>query len=101
MLADRQWLRQGLAILGLGAFWALSPVLYRFLGQAGVPIVHVIFLTGLGLCLGLGTVHLLVGGPTILRSPNAMFGLGLGVLMNTGFALGLYFATRVRSACSP
>jgi drug/metabolite transporter (DMT)-like permease len=96
MSADSDWLRQGASILGLGAFWAVSPILYRFLGEAGVPIVHVIFLTGFGLGLGLGAFHLLSGGAPILRWPNIRFGLGLGVFMNTGFALGLYFAPRVQ-----
>ena len=95
MRSERDWLWQGFAILGLGGFWALSPVVYRLLGEAGVPIVHVIFLTGLGLGLGLGAMHLVAGGPKIMRWPNVRFGLGLGVLMNAGFALGLYFAPRV------
>ena len=95
MRVERTRLTQGLSILGLGGFWALSPIVYRFLGEAGVPIVHVIFLTGLGLGLGLGACHLLKGGGKILRWPNIRFGLGLGVLMNSGFALGLYFAPRV------
>ena len=95
MRANRDWLRDGASILGLGAFWAASPILYRFLGEAGVPIVHVIFLTGFGLGIGLGAVHLIAGGKGALSSANIRFGLGLGVFMNTGFALGLYFAPRV------
>ena len=95
MRVERSQVSHSLSILGLGGFWALSPVVYRFLRLAGVPIAHVIFLTGLGLGLGLGAFHLLKGGAKILRWPNIRFGLGLGVLMNTGFALGLYFAPRV------
>ena len=93
---NSHWLRDGASILGLGAFWACSGIIYRFLGQAGVPIVHVIFLTGFGLGLGLGALHLLSGAAKILRWPNIRFGLGLGILMNSGFALGLYFAPRVQ-----
>ena len=95
MPVDRNWLWQSASILGLGAFWACSPIVYRFLGEAGVPIVHVIFLTGFGLGLGLGAFHLISGGSGALSWPNIRFGLGLGVFMNTGFALGLYFAPRV------
>ena len=34
--------------LALGLFWGISPSLYRHWGELGMPVSHVIFLTGTG-----------------------------------------------------
>ena len=59
VLVNRCWQRGlsliemmvGLSIglfLTLGLFWGISPSLYRHWGVLGVPVSHIIFLTGIG-----------------------------------------------------
>ncbi len=83
---------QALCVLGLGLFWGISPTFYKLMGQEGIPITHVIGLSGLGIVIGLGSARLLRGHGLAIRRDALLYGLGCGVLMNVPFALGLYFA---------
>ena len=40
--------------LSLGLFWGISPSLYRHWGVLGIPVSHVIFLTGMGVGVLIG-----------------------------------------------
>jgi hypothetical protein len=52
-------LRHPAYFVALGLFWGLSPSQYRYWGDAGVPVSHILVYTGfaLALCLGLLVRH--------------------------------------------
>lgn len=81
--------------LSLGAFWGLSPSLYRFMGKDGVPVTHIIVYTGIGVGMALWLVAWLVQRRIDLSRKVLLFGLGCAVLMNFPFGLGLLFARHV------
>jgi len=81
--------------LTLGLFWGISPSLYRHWGVLGVPVSHIIFLTGIGVAAALALICQLRGVDWIGDRRLQVFGLGCATLMNVPFALGLVFARHV------
>ena len=81
-----------LNLTGLGLFWGLSPALYRLLGEAHVPVSHIIVLTGAGVALGLALLQLVRRGQLLIDRRVLAYGLGCGLLLNIPFALSLWFA---------
>ena len=79
----------------LGLFWGISPSLYRHWGVLGVPVSHIIFLTGFGVAAALAAICQLRGIDWIGGKRLHVFGLGCATLMNVPFALGLFFARHV------
>lgn len=79
----------------LGLFWGVSPSLYRHWGVVGVPVSHIIFLTGIGVAVALAVLCQLRGIDWIGGKRLQFFGIGCAVLMNVPFALGLVFARHV------
>ncbi len=81
-----------IGIVALGLFWGLSPTLYRLMGDARVPITHIIFITGIGVGLGLAVLQRIRGGRLQLNRATLLYGLGCGILLNVPFATSLYFS---------
>lgn len=81
--------------LTLGLFWGVSPSLYQHWGMLGMPVSHVIVLTGIGVAAALALICQLRGIDWIGGKQLHVFGLGCAVLMNVPFALGLFFARHV------
>ena len=79
----------------LGLFWGISPSLYRYWGVLGVPVSHIIFLTGIGVAAALAAICQLRGIDWLGGKRLQFFGLGCATLMNVPFALGLFFARHV------
>jgi drug/metabolite transporter (DMT)-like permease len=82
---------QILLLLGLGAFWGASTPLYRLMGDAHVPITHIIFLIGSGVGIGLALICIATGR-RFLDPRLVSYGLGCGILSNLPSALSLFFA---------
>lgn len=87
--------RHILYFLALGLFWGLSPSLYKLMGEARVPVTHIIVYTGLGVGLALGLVALAMTGRIDLRREVVVYGSICAALMNLPFGLGLLFARHV------
>jgi len=87
--------RHILYFLALGLFWGLSPSLYKVMGDARVPVTHIIVYTGLGVGLALGLVALATTGRLDLRREIVVYGVICAALMNLPFGLGLLFARHV------
>lgn len=81
--------------LSLGLFWGLSPTLYRHWGALGVPVSHVIFMTGIGVGVALTAICQIRGIDWWGGRRLQLFGLGCAVLLNVPFGLGLVFARHV------
>ncbi|MGQ0486709.1 MAG: hypothetical protein ACT4SY_15345 [Hyphomicrobiales bacterium] len=81
--------------LALGLFWGLSPSLYRVMGDAQVPVTHIIVYTGLAVGAALGLVAWATTGRIDLGRPILLYGLICAALMNVPFGLGLLFARHV------
>lgn len=81
--------------LTLGLFWGISPSLYRHWGVLGMPVSHIIFLTGIGVAAALAAICQLRGIAWLGGKRLQFFGLGCATLMNVPFALGLFFARHV------
>ena len=79
----------------LGLFWGISLSLYRYWGVLGVPVSHIIFLTGIGVAAALAAICQLRGIDWLGGKRLQFFGLGCATLMNVPFALGLFFARHV------
>ena len=61
--------------LTLGLFWGISPSLYRHWGILGVPVSHIIFLTGIGVAAALAVICQLRGIDWIVGKRLQFFGL--------------------------
>jgi drug/metabolite transporter (DMT)-like permease len=81
--------------IALGLFWGLSPSLYRAMGEASVPVSHIIVYSGIGVGLALALVAWAKTGRLDCSRPVILYGLGCAVLMNMPFAAGLFFARHV------
>jgi len=81
--------------VALGLFWGMSPSLYRYWGEAGVAVTHVIVITGLGVGVVLALICQLRGIDWWGGRELQLFGLGCAALMNVPFGLGLWFARHV------
>ncbi|MEZ5926187.1 MAG: DMT family transporter [Hyphomicrobiaceae bacterium] len=85
-------LAQILAIVGLGAFWGISPTFYKLMAREGIPVSHVVVLSGLGVGSGLALLRWLTTGRLGFTRAEALYGLGCGLLLNVPFAMGLWLA---------
>lgn len=78
----------------LGCFWGLTPSFYKLMGEAGLPISHIIVYTGLIVGAALGIVPLLKGRFTLSREV-LFYGLGCAALLNVPFGMSLFFSRQV------
>jgi drug/metabolite transporter (DMT)-like permease len=85
-------LLQALCVAGLGLFWGISPTFYKLMGEEGIPITHIIVLSGGGIALGLWLIRAMSGAGVALSTRALLYGFGCGLLMNVPFALGLWFS---------
>ena len=81
--------------IALGLFWGLSPTLYRAMGEAAVPVSHIIVYSGLGVGLALAGVAWATTGRVDCSRPVMLYGLGCAVLMNFPFGASLFIARHV------
>lgn len=86
---------QILSVLGLGLFWGLSPTFYRLMGDEGIPITHIIVMSGTGVGLGLATLNWARGVGFRVDRRSAVYGLVCGLLLNLPFALSLFVARKL------
>jgi drug/metabolite transporter (DMT)-like permease len=77
------------AVAGLGAFWGASPALNKLLGLYGVPVGHILVISGFGVGLGLMLLQWLLGGRLQLSRSVLLYGLGCGLLLNIPWGLSL------------
>jgi drug/metabolite transporter (DMT)-like permease len=82
----------------LGAFWGLSPSIYKVLGPAGMPISHIIVLTGIGVGVGLAVCGRILMGHSAVDRRLLFYGLGCGALLNVPFSLQIMFAGHIPAA---
>lgn len=80
--------------LVLGCFWGLTPSLYKIMGEAGLPVSHIIVYTGLIVGAALAFVPLVRGRFKVTREVMA-YGFGCAALLNVPFALSLFFSRHV------
>lgn len=83
--------------LTLGCFWGLSPSLYKLMGEAGLPITHIIVYTGFGVGLAMGAIAWLRNRGLPLTRQIVWYGFGCAALMNLPFAMSLFFARHVQA----
>ncbi len=81
--------------IALGLFWGLSPTLYRAMGEAAVPVTHIIVYSGVGVGLALALMARITAGRLDCSRPVLLYGLGCAVLMNLPFGASLYIARHV------
>ncbi|MCB1379639.1 MAG: hypothetical protein KDK89_14920 [Alphaproteobacteria bacterium] len=82
----------------LALFWGLSPAMYRYWGEAGVAISHVIVFTGLGLAVFLAMMARLRHGAVNWDRGIHVYSLACAALMNIPFSFSLTFARHVPPA---
>jgi drug/metabolite transporter (DMT)-like permease len=80
--------------IALGAFWGLSPSLYKLMGDQGLPITHIIVYTGLIVGAALAILPL-VRGRFVLGRDVMIYGMGCAALLNIPFAMSLFFSRHV------
>lgn len=80
--------------LVLGSFWGLTPSFYRLMGEAGLPVSHIIVYTGLIVGLALAFVPW-VRGRFVVSREVLLYGLGCAALLNVPFAMSLFFSRLV------
>ncbi|MFO1170537.1 MAG: DMT family transporter [Hyphomicrobiaceae bacterium] len=85
-------LAQVLAIVGLGAFWGISPTFYKLMANEHIPVSHIIVFSGIGVGTGLGFLRWLTTGRKGFTRAEILYGLGCGLLQNVPFAMGLWLA---------
>lgn len=88
-------LRHVLYFIALGLFWGVSPSLYKYWGESGVPVSHVIGYTGFGLAVFLSLMARAREGSWGLSAPIVRYGLICATLMNVPFAWSLTLARYV------
>ena len=81
--------------IALGLFWGLSPTLYRAMGEAAVPVSHIMVYSGVGVGLALAAVAWATTGRLDCSRPVILYGLGCALLMNFPFGASLYIARHV------
>jgi drug/metabolite transporter (DMT)-like permease len=82
----------------LGAFWGLSPSIYKVLGPAGMPVTHIIVLSGIGVGVGLAICGRILAGHNAIGTRLIAYGLGCGALLNIPFSLQIVFAAHMPAA---
>lgn len=90
--------RHVLHFVVLGLFWGLSPSQYRYWGEAGVPVSHIIVYTGFGLAGFLALLARLRHGQVGWNRDVLIYSLVCAVLMNVPFSFSLFFARHVPTA---
>lgn len=80
--------------LVLGCFWGLTPSFYKLMGEAGLPVSHIIVYTGLIVGVALGIVPW-IRGRLQLNRETLFYGLGCAALLNVPFSLSLFFSRHV------
>lgn len=88
-------LRHLVWFLSLGLFWGVSPSLYKYWGDIGMPASHVIVLTGAGVALVLAYLAKRRHGVLEMGREMQFYGLGCAILINIPFALGIVIARHV------
>lgn len=81
--------RQVLFVIGLGLFWGVSPAANKALGEAGIPVTHILVAAGLGVGVGLLAMQLAMGGRPLINRQTIVYGLVCGILMNIPWAFSL------------
>ena len=84
--------------LCLGLFWGLSPSQYRYWGEAGVPVSHILVYTGFGLAVFLAALARWSHGALNWNHEVLTYSFVCAVLMNIPFSLSLTFARHVPTA---
>lgn len=88
-------LRHVLFFASLGLFWGISPSLYKYWGESGVPVSHIICYTGFGLALFLFLMARSTEGRWNVSPALFRYGLVCATLMNVPFAWSLTLARHV------
>ena len=78
----------------LGCFWGLTPSFYKLMGEAGLPITHIIVYTGLIVGVALAIAPAMKGRFALSRE-ILFYGLGCAALLNIPFAMSLFFSRHV------
>lgn len=76
--------------VSLGLFWGLGQSLYKTMSNLGIPPSHVIFMTGIGVGIGLMLFGRAQGESLWITRKVSTYGLICALLMNIPFAFGLY-----------
>jgi drug/metabolite transporter (DMT)-like permease len=82
--------------ISLGLFWGLSPSFYKLWSIDGVPLTHIIVLTGIGVGIILAIIARAKNGSYGLGRDVQIYGFGCAVLMNMPFGLTIYLANYVQ-----
>lgn len=80
--------------LVLGCFWGLTPSFYKLMGEAGLPVSHIIVYTGLIVGAALAFIPWARGRFALSRE-IVFYGLGCAALLNVPFAMSLFFSRHV------
>ena len=81
--------------LALGMFWGISPSLYGHWGDIGMPVSHVLMMTGFGVGLMLVLLARFQGIDWWGGRRLQLFGAGCAGLLAVSFGMGLVFARHV------
>lgn len=84
--------------VALALFWGVSPALYRYWGEVGVPASHVICYTGFGLAAFLAAFARWRHGAVNWNRDVMVYSFICAVLMNVPFSMSLTFARHVPTA---
>lgn len=84
--------------LTLALFWGLSPTQYRYWGEAGVPVSHILVFTGFGLAVFLAALARWRHGALNWNREVLTYSLICAALMNVPFSMSLTFARHVPTA---
>lgn len=81
--------------IALGLFWGVSPSLYKHLSEIGMPVSHIIFVTGIGVGLALWAISFWRNGNWSIDPRLVRYGAICALLMNVPFGINLFLATHV------
>jgi drug/metabolite transporter (DMT)-like permease len=81
--------------IALGLVWGLSPSQYRYWGETGMPVTHIMVYTGIGVGVALACAARLTSGRFRYSRAIVLYGLGCALLMNVPFGSSLFFARHV------
>jgi len=87
--------RHLLYFIALGLFWGISPTQYRYWGEAGVPVSHILVFTGFGLAVFLAILAKIRHGAVNWTREVLSYSFVCAALMNIPFSLSLTFARHV------
>jgi drug/metabolite transporter (DMT)-like permease len=89
--------RHLLYFLALGCFWGLSPSLYKLMGEAGLPVTHIIVYTGLAVGIAMAAIPYVRDGRVNFSREIIRYALGCAAILNIPFALSLTMARHVEA----